>query len=73
MNPRIHSFLACAILIALSLPAQAQEKSSDLKSAQALLAAGKYREAADAFTKVIARSSNDGSAYQGRGQARVNL
>ena len=73
MNARILSFLVCAILIALFPTAQAQEKSSDLKSAQALLAAGKYREAADAFTKVIALSPNDGSAYQGRGQARVNL
>jgi len=73
MNARILSFLACALLFALFPTAQAQEKSSDLKSAQALLAAGKYREAADAFTKVIALSPNDGSAYQGRGQARVNL
>jgi regulator of sirC expression with transglutaminase-like and TPR domain len=73
MNARILSFLVCAILIALLPTAQAQEKSSDLKSAQALLAAGKYREAADAFTKAIALSPNDGSAYQGRGQARVNL
>jgi len=73
MKPQILGLIGCIVLTLGPLTSAAPEKNSDLERAQALFAAGKYREAADAFTQVIAQAPNDSLAYRGRGQARVDL
>ncbi len=72
MNARIISSLICATLIALLPAARAQGTNSDLSSAQALLAAGEYANAAEAFTGIIAAAPSNSAAYHGRGMARID-
>ncbi len=70
---RILILQACATVFALLPAARAQGTNGDLNRAQALLAAGKYSEAAAAFTGVIAEAPNSSPAFHGRGMARINL
>ena len=73
MNARIIYSLSLAILIALLPTAGAQEANGDLSRAQALLTAGKYGSAAEAFTRIIALAPESSPAYHGRGIARIDL
>ena len=72
MNARILSPLACAIMITLLPAAGAQGTNANLDRAQALLAAHNYRDAAEAFTGIIAAAPDNSAAYHGRGMARIN-
>ncbi len=61
------------VLFALLPAARAQGTNADLNRAQALLAAGKYSEAAAAFTQVIGAAPGSSQAFHGRGMARIDM